>query len=90
MFQYCSNQIGYFVPPEATLLKRSETSFGERLKPHLDDYAKEKAKKLIPMIKKLQQENRGMVIEALINELVAESTATLAHPKTKNPLLRVA
>jgi len=43
-----------FVPPETTLLKRSETSFDERLQLHLDDYVKEKAKKLIPMIKKLQ------------------------------------
>ena len=47
-----------FVPPEAALLKRSETSFDERLQPHLDGYAEEKGKKIIPMIKKLQQENQ--------------------------------
>lgn len=47
-----------FVPPKATLLKRSETSFDDRLQPHLDGYAEEKAKKIIPMIKKLQEESQ--------------------------------
>jgi len=47
-----------FVPQEAILIKRSDTSFDQRLHLHLDDYSEEKAKKILPMLKRLQEENK--------------------------------
>jgi hypothetical protein len=45
-----------FVPQEALLIKRSETSFDNRLKYHLEEFTDEKMKLLSPLIEKLRKD----------------------------------